>query len=289
MVTASATASPFSQPGYGVRFDWGLAGAAELSTAAGATVVVDVLSFSTAVTIAVGRGTVVYPHQWPSPDAAPFAAERGAVCAVRRRLVDADHPWSLSPAHLLAAPAVERLVLPSPNGSTIAAAATGTVLVACLRNAGAVAGWLLERGFGAPGRPVSVVAAGERWPDGALRPALEDLLGSGAVIASLAGGTGGSRRGVAGEAHGSISPEAAAAMAVWRAHCAGLVAAMSASASGRELAEAGYQEDVALASELDVQGQVPLLVEGAFIDVATRPGAEGEGAAAGAPGTGPVP
>ena len=92
-----------------------------------------------------------------------------------------------------------RLVLPSPNGSAIAAAAPGVTVAASLRNASAVAEWLSER-FRGDVEPVSVIAAGERWPDGSLRPALEDLLGAGAVLSALVARTGVSE-----------SPEAAAA------------------------------------------------------------------------------
>ncbi len=52
---------------------------------------------------------------------------------------------SLSPGGLLEVAPVERLVLPSPNGSAISAAladAGPTVVVGCLRNARAVAAWL---------------------------------------------------------------------------------------------------------------------------------------------------
>lgn len=85
--------------------------------------------------------------------------------------------------------------------SDAAAWGGGVVVAACLRNARAVAAWLSERS-GADDGPVTVIAAGERWPDGSLRPA-QDLLGAGAVVAALA-----QRRGV------RVSPEAAAAGAV---------------------------------------------------------------------------
>lgn len=82
-----------------------------------------------------------------------------------------------------------RLVLPSPNGSAIASATAGTVVAACLRNATAVARWLGFR-LADSGTAVTVIAAGERWPDGSLRPALEDLLGAGALLSALCAGTG---------------------------------------------------------------------------------------------------
>lgn len=243
--------SAFSQGSSGVRFEWGPAGAAAVSDHAAAMVIVDVLSFSTAVTVAVGRGMVVYPHRWHS-DAEAFALAYQAACAVGRRQVDASHPWSLSPAHLLSAPTVARLVLPSPNGSAITADAVADAVIAgSLRNATAVGQWLSDHGFGRPDRPAVIIAAGERWPNGELRPALEDLLGAGAIIASLA--------------HRSEhSPEATAAEAAWHDNRDSLGDALRTCSSGRELSEAGYAADVALASEHDRQTTVPLLVNGAF-------------------------
>jgi 2-phosphosulfolactate phosphatase len=71
-------------------------------------------------------------------------------------------------------------VLPIPNGSAIATALGGKpVVAACLRNAAAVAGRLTAEGFGTAQRPIVVIAAGEQWPDGPLRPAVEDLLAPG--------------------------------------------------------------------------------------------------------------
>jgi len=78
-------------------------------------------------------------------------------------------------------------VLPSPNGSAIAAtaAANSTVVAASVRHANAVARWLAAHGFEAVDQPVGVIATGERRPDGSLRPTLEDLLGAGGVVAAL--------------------------------------------------------------------------------------------------------
>jgi 2-phosphosulfolactate phosphatase len=111
-----------------------------------------------------------------------------------RSEVTADRPWSLSPTTLLRASAVADLVLPSPNGSTICAAAGATgrpVVAACLRNAHAVGEWLTRQGYGILDRPIGVVAAGERWPDGTLRPCVEDQLGAATVLDALSSVAGG--------------------------------------------------------------------------------------------------
>src|SRR5690348_1654332 len=268
-----------AQVSYDVRFEWGPAGAAALAPSSSCLVVVDVLSFSTSVTVAVEAGTRVYPCAWPAgpaaesaasaASAAEFARSHRAELAVGRRAVSAARPWSLSPAALRRAPFVPRLVLPSPNGSAICAAAaegagTGgaegegavaaghagavTVIAGCLRNAAAVGRFLR----GSPG-PVTIIAAGERWPGGSLRPALEDLLGAGAILAAL--------RGPAGL--DSLSPEAEAARACFEA-TADVAAAVSGCASGRELIEGGFGDDVAIAAEIGACLVVPVLADGAF-------------------------
>jgi 2-phosphosulfolactate phosphatase len=139
-----------------------------------------------------------------------------------------------------------RLVLPSPNGSTLAYVARDleaeAVAVGCLRNAAAVASW-------AAGRPVTAIAAGEKWPDGSLRFAIEDWLGAGAIISRLSGST---------------SHDAEAARVAFAAMRTRLRDVLAASRSGIELIEKGYPDDVDLASELDVDGAVPLLAGNAF-------------------------
>ncbi|MEW2136518.1 2-phosphosulfolactate phosphatase [Streptomyces sp. NPDC005409] len=243
----------FLQAGHGVRFEWGPAGAALLAKDTACLVVVDVLSFTTSVTVAVESGIRVFPYRWRDETAAAFADQVGASLAVGRSKATGTSPWSLSPAALQRAPFTPRLVLPSPNGSTIAAAAgDSTVVAGSLRNSTAVGRWLADRGYGTAEQPAVVVAAGERWPDGSLRPALEDLLGAGAVIAAL-------RR----CGRDQLSPEAAMAAAAFDG-VEDVGVAIADCASGRELIEWGYADDVAIATELDASEVVPVLTGGAF-------------------------
>ncbi|MFH8988474.1 2-phosphosulfolactate phosphatase [Streptomyces sp. NPDC017940] len=244
----------FSQAGYGVRFEWGASGAKRLAPAVRCLVIVDVLSFSTSVSVAVESGSRVFPYAWRDESATAFARQMDARLAVGRRAVSAASPWSLSPAALRRAPRAQRLVLPSPGGSAIAASAGNvTVAAGSLLNPAAVGRWLTGRGEGTPEHPVGVIAAGEQWPDGSLRPALEDLLGAGAVIAALRAGSG-----------TDLSPEAAAAAAAF-VSAVDVGEAVASSSSGRELADGGYAEDVAVATELDASSVVPVLTHGAFV------------------------
>lgn len=243
----------FLQTGSGARFDWGPVGAQRLAVDAAALVVVDVLSFTTSVTVAVEAGSQVFPYAWRDESASEFADQVGARLAVGRRMATPEWPWSLSPAALRRAPSVPRLILPSPNGSSIAAAAGALPVVAgCLRNATAVGHWLAEHGYGTPERPVAVIASGERWPDGSLRPALEDLLGAGGILATL--------RRLCGAV---LSPEAAAAAACFEA-TPDVITAVATSASGRELTDGGFADDVGIATELNACATVPVLTGGAF-------------------------
>jgi 2-phosphosulfolactate phosphatase len=240
------------QAGFGIRLDWGPVGAARLAVDGGALVVVDVLSFTTAVSVALDRGTAVCPTTLTGRRAGELAHELGAALAVPRDEMSSEHPWSLSPAALRAAPPPDLLVLPSPNGSSVAAASAGVVvLAACLRNARAVGGWL-SRHYATKDHPVVIIPAGERWPDGSLRPALEDLLGAGALVEAIvrAGGT-------------DPSPDAEAARAAFLG-VRSLPEAVRASASGVELVERGWAQDVEIALELDRSRVIPILRDGAF-------------------------
>lgn len=254
--TLSSVSEIYGQGAYAVRFDWGPTGAAGL--AADVAVIVDVLSFSTTVTVAVERGTRVFPYPWKDARAATFAADHGAVLAVGRLEASKIQgaPPSLSPASLLAGEPVSRLVLPSPNGSTIAAILSeggSSVVVGCLRNATAVARWLSTWLDG--GRSVAVIAAGERWvADDSLRPALEDQLGAGAIVSGL----------IDLGYDGSLSPEARAAAELFRAARSDLTSRLQHCVGGRELASAGFGSDVDVAADLDASDVVPMLKDEAF-------------------------
>ncbi len=120
-----------------VMSEWGLAGVEALKGQISVLVIVDVLSFSTAVDIAVSRGAVVFPTAEHGPDAEAMAARIGAVLAQRQRSVTVP---SLSPASLLDVADGLKLVLPSPNGARLSLAGGALpVLAGSLRNAGAVA------------------------------------------------------------------------------------------------------------------------------------------------------
>ncbi|WP_290864284.1 2-phosphosulfolactate phosphatase [Hamadaea sp.] len=242
--------SPYAQSAYAVRCDWGPVGADAVGPGAAIVAVVDVLSFTTALTVAADNGIEVFPYRWRDERAAAFAAEHDAMLAVGRQAVSPDQPVSLSPPTIRAARGITRLVLPSPNGSTVARrlAETGaTVIGVSLRNARAAATWV-TRTLPA-GAAVAVIPAGERWKhDDSLRPAAEDLWGAGAFL-----------QGLFDEGLDGFSPEAELAAAAYRQVAPHLRDALYACASGRELTGYGYPEDVGIASEVDSSNVVPVL------------------------------
>jgi 2-phosphosulfolactate phosphatase len=232
----------FSQADFAVRCEWGAAGIAQLAPESDVLVVVDVLSFSTSVDIAVSNGAIVYPYAWQDASAAAYAAAVGAVVAGSRHV---EGGYSLAPTSLRTIPAGARLVLPSPNGATLSLATGAAPTIAgCLRNAAAVAR-VCER----LGRRISIIPAGERWPDGGMRPAIEDLIGAGAIIAQLAG---------------TRSPEAEVARQAFLCAQPDLAWYLAQCGSGRELAARGYAADLALAAAMDQSTTVPLLRDGAY-------------------------
>lgn len=239
---------------YGLRFDWGLRGAEAIAAGVDTAVVVDVLSFTTTLSVAADAGIDVFPYSWNDESAVDYARDADAALAVRRS-VAREGQISLSPRTIRESEVPSRLVLPSPNGSTIAFALASQVAVcvgASLRNASAVADWIVhEHG---PGSRVAIVASGEKWPGGELRPAVEDLWGAGAVVVAL----------TAAGWDGHVSPEARMAEDAWAAVSDSYEDRLRDCASGRELIVMGFPHDVAIASELDDSNTVPVLEDRVF-------------------------
>ena len=230
---------------YRIRCEWGENGVMALGASSDIIVIIDVLSFSTCVDVAVSRGATIYPYRWKGKGAEAFAKEQGAYLAGRRGSAE----YSLSPASLQKISTGTRLVLPSPNGSTLthlASEYSATVIAGCLRNAKEIGRFLSERG----GR-ISIIPAGERWPDGSLRPALEDWIGAGAIITMLG-------------ANADRSSEAEAASDAFLAVENRLRESLQACSSGRELIDIDYGEDVLLATELNISNFVPILQNGGY-------------------------
>jgi len=234
----------FDQHEFDIRCEWGEHGVAALAPISDVVIIVDVLSFSTSVAIAVHNGAQVYPFRWRDQRANEFAASVQAELASSSR---SEGSYSLSPASLVQIRPGTRLVLPSPNGATLSLGAGSTPLFAgCLRNAQAVA--LAASQYGTR---FAVIAAGERWPDDhSLRPSFEDLIGAGAIVSYL---------------NGRLSPEAAAAAAAFREARPRLEEHLNGCSSGKELIERGFAEDVHLAAQLNASDTAPALVEGAFV------------------------
>ncbi len=232
----------FSQSQFDIRFEWGAQGLAALDT--DVVILVDILSFSTCVDIAVGNSAIVYPQGYDTP---AEALPDGHVVASRQR---SRTQFSLAPVSLLRIPARTRLILPSPNGSalSVAAAHRACVLTGCLRNRKVVAKYAMRMGTS-----IAVIAAGERWPDNSMRVAMEDMIGAGAIISSLAG---------------TRSPEAQAAANLFSLEQRNLGSALRNCSSGRELIERGFPDDIDIAAQLDCSTAVPMLLNGAYVNAA---------------------
>ncbi|MFN2503723.1 MAG: 2-phosphosulfolactate phosphatase [Acidimicrobiales bacterium] len=252
-----------------MHVEWGAAGLREVLRVTEIAVVVDVLTFSTAVALASERGVRVHPHRAADAYAAKVAIRLGAHLAGPERPSERGTgperpsergtgperpseretgPELQSLASLAGLGEDDRVVLPSATGGALCleAASRGvTVVVASLRNATAVGDWLLRQQ-----RRVVLIATGDRWHDGSFRMTVEDLLGAGAVLARLP--------------RSMLSAEAKVAVDAFRASQADLPAVLRDCISGRELTTTGFGDDVGWAAESDVSSVVPVLDQGSF-------------------------
>jgi 2-phosphosulfolactate phosphatase len=241
-------ADVFAQSPYRCRLDWGRHGARAAAERQDILVIVDTLSFSTAVVTAVQRGGLVYPcAQAEQPGA--LAQRIGGEVAVRRKDVPAKGRFSLSPLTYLHLAPGTRIVLASPNGATCSryARAVPFLFVGALVNAEAVA-TVVSHLLDTTDRCVTIIACGERWQppsaDGALRVALEDYLGVGAILASL---------------RYEQSPEARVCSSAFTHSRHDIAALLWECGSGRELRRMGFPEDVRYAAQLNSSDAVPVM------------------------------
>jgi 2-phosphosulfolactate phosphatase len=224
----------FQQLSWRVRHDWGHAGARRAAQRGDAVVVVDLMRFSSACAVAVARGV------WLRPVAEPPADP-----AARR--------W-LSPLSYEGVAPGMRLELWSPNGATCCALAERAprVWVGALVNAAAVAG-AVSRWLAGSERAVTVLSAGERWAepadDGALRFAIEDYLGAGAILSRL-------------DASLPRSPEARVCEAAWQGSAAHVRELLLGSGSGQELLARGREAELELLMRIDSLDSAPVIRDG---------------------------
>ncbi len=82
-----------------------------------------------------------------------------------------------------------------------------------------------------------------------LRPAIEDMIGAGAIIANL---------------KGNRSPESDAALSLFSSVKGRLPQTIKKCSSGKELIERGFERDVELACEMNLSLNIPVLHGGAY-------------------------
>lgn len=238
----------FGQHPHRCRLEWGRRGARDAAQRGDVLVVVDVLSFSSAVVTAVAHGGIIYPCAGDEEPAA-LAERVGAQVAVHRRDVPNKGRFSLSPQTYVGMEPGTRVVLASPNGATCSEHGRDVpyLFVASFLNARAAA-QAVSQVLQTTNLCVSIVACGERWQspseDGALRMAVEDYLGAGAVLFYL---------------EHPKSPEARACEGAFRHVRDELLPVVLDCGSGRELRQKGFDEDVHHAAQLNRYDVVPVL------------------------------
>jgi len=97
----------FDQQEFDIRCEGGAHGIAVLAPISDVIIIIDVLSFSTSVDVAVTQGAIVFPYRWRDDTARAYAVSVGATLADPGRN---PSRYSLSPASLTGIPKGTRLV-----------------------------------------------------------------------------------------------------------------------------------------------------------------------------------
>ena len=205
-------------------------------------VVVDVLTFSTVIDVALAARLKCFV---PPVDASS-SVYPGALWTGRREAGGI----SLSPDSMSGLPTGCEVAFQSPNGGACVRSMLGqvlTVAIGCMRNAGAMADWIGTR----ERARVALVACGERWPNRSMRPALEDWLGVGAIAVCLP--------------LSSLSVNACAARVAYLDAENRLDEVLYETRSGQELLERGYPADIKWTQAIDALRAVPIVTRGGAI------------------------
>ncbi len=235
---------------YQCHLEWGYAGIPPAVDRRDVLVIIDTLSFSTSVVTGVHNQGVIQPL----PDLEDFDQHGLAAdieVAVHRHEVPDKGQFSLSPLTYDRDLTGQTIVLWSLNGGTccLMDRNASAVIVGALVNATAVAGTirLLINSGRAVG--VTILACGEHYPDPkkareTLRFAIEDYLGTGAILAGL---------------DIDKSPEAVVCERAYLQSKHDLTSLIWHSTSGRELRDMGFPDDVRFATRIDRYNTVPVL------------------------------
>jgi 2-phosphosulfolactate phosphatase len=240
-----------------VHVEWGVIGAALAAARGDIVVIVDVLSFSTAVTIVISSGATAFSY---SPQEIQDQGGREKVAIrLNAEIISRDRQstgarFSLSPVSLKAVKPSDRIVLTSINGAhcVSSAAKSPIVVIGALTNCGATAKAIAALLRMNKSSRCTLIACGELWssiyPDQeGMRPSIEDLIGVGAIAAELG-------------SEFSLSMEAKNAVDVFNSNKDDLHNFLRSSISGRQLIAREFDGDVELASELDSEVEVAVWI-----------------------------
>lgn len=244
----------FAQLQYRVRLEWGRDGAKRAAERGDVLVIVDVLRFSTTVVTILDHEGIVAPCAWEDDPFAFAAKVGGAVATSQAHAPDASR-FSLSPRSYTDLEPGTRIVLPSPNGATCSRLGKDVpyLFAGALVNARTIA-HSVRRILHKKPLDVTVVACGERWQepgeDGALRFAIEDYLGAGAILSHL---------------EMEMSPEAEVCAQAFQGVANNLNSLLLRCGSGLELNVRDQWEDVTFAAQSDTCPIAPVLRNGWFV------------------------
>ncbi len=171
------------------HFDWGVHGVKQAVKKGDIIIIVDVLSFSTSVAIAVKNSAFIFPAL-SNEDAVNIKDQFNTEISVKRNEVPSKGNFSLSPATYYEIEPETKIALLSPNGATCTKQVDNSQSVFCgaLVNCSTVA----EAAFNEAVKQnsnITVIACGERLKGTddiyKIRMAVEDYLGAGAILSKI--------------------------------------------------------------------------------------------------------